>query len=131
MLGKLDPEERVMELPTINEQVASIERNEMNGYYSVFNPRGEKIADCGSQKDAINLIGMRNARWEGHCYMFNPLPGDIIDVSSAKQLPTSDIVVNMDGGVGGSWKEVSDKEFDEMFPFPKLNQSDEESFISE
>ena len=103
----------------------------MNGYYSVFNPRGEKIADCGRQKDAINLSSMRNVRWEGHCYTFNPFPGDIIDVSSAKQLPTSDIVVNMDGGVGGSWKEVSDKEFDEMFPFPKLNQSDEEDFIPE
>ena len=37
---------------------------------------------------------------------FNPLPGDIIDVSDGKQLPTKDIVVNMDGGVGGSWKEV-------------------------
>lgn len=38
--------------------------------------------------------------------MFNPLPGDIINVSSGKQLPTRDIVVNMDGGVGGSWKEI-------------------------
>ena len=37
---------------------------------------------------------------------FNPLPGDIIDVSDGKQLPTRDIVVNMDGGVGGSWKQV-------------------------
>ena len=94
----------------------------MNGYYSVFNPRGEKIADCGSQKDAINLIGMRNARWEGHCYTFNPLPGDIIDVSSARQLPTRDIVVNMDGGVGGSWKEVPDEEFDKLFDFSKQKQ---------
>ena len=36
-----------------------------------------------------------------------PLPGDIVDVTPAKQLPTRDIVVNMDGGVGGSWREVS------------------------
>ena len=78
----------------------------MNGYYSVFNPRGEKIADCGSQRDAVNLIGMRNNRWDGHYYVFNPLPGDIIDVSSGKQLPTRDIVVNMDGGVGGSWEQI-------------------------
>ena len=77
----------------------------MNGYYSVFNPRGEKIADCGIERDALNLIGMRNRRWDGHYYTFIPLPGDIIDVSN-KQLPTRDIVVNMDGGVGGSWKEV-------------------------
>ena len=118
MLGKLDPEERVMELPTINEQVTSIKRKKMNGYYSVFNPRSEKIADCGSQKDAINLIGMRNMRWEGHYYTFNPFPGDIIDISSAKQLPTKDIVVNMDGGVGGSWKEVKvvgESDYDEVF----------------
>ena len=93
----------------------------MNGYYSVFNPRGQKIADCGNQKDAVNLLNMRNNRWDGHYYTFNPLPGDIVDVSSGKQLPTRDIVVNMDGGVGGSWKEVSEEEFDVMFPDPKLS----------
>ena len=78
----------------------------MNGYYSVFNPRGEKIADCGSQGDAVNLMHTRNKYLDGHYYMFNPLPGDIIDVSSGKQLPTRDIVVNMDGGVGGSWEQI-------------------------
>ena len=26
-----------------------------------------------------------------------PLPGDIIDISNPKQLPTHDIIVNMDG----------------------------------
>ena len=78
----------------------------MNGYYSIFNPRGEKIANCGGQKDAVSLIGMRNNRWEGHYYMFVPLPDDIIDVSSSRHLPTRDIIVNMDGGVGGSWKEI-------------------------
>ena len=94
----------------------------MNGYYSVFNPRGEKIADCGTGKDAVNLMHMRNARWDGHYYSFIPLPGDIVDVNSTKQLPTRDIVVNMDGGVGGSWKEVSDEEFDELFDFSKQKQ---------
>ena len=78
----------------------------MRGYYSVFNPRGEKIADCGIERDALNLIGMRNCRWDGHYYTFNPLPGEIIDVLPGKQLPTRDIVVNMDGGVGGSWEEI-------------------------
>ena len=78
----------------------------MNGYYSVFNPRGEKIADCGNQKDAINLMHTRNKYLDGHYYMFIPLPGDIIDVSDGKQLPTRDIVVNMDGGVGGSWEQI-------------------------
>ena len=42
----------------------------MKGFYSVFNPRGEKIADCGIERDAVNLIGMRNRRWDGHYYQF-------------------------------------------------------------
>ncbi len=79
----------------------------MNGYYSVFNPDSKKIADCGSERDALFLIHSRNKTWDGHYYTFNPLPGDIIDVNTSYQLPTTDIVVNMDGGVGGSWKEIS------------------------
>lgn len=83
----------------------------MNGYYSVFNPRGEKIADCGSQKDAVTLLNMRNNRWEGHYYMFNPFPGSVIDVTSPPSaLPTNEIIM-VDGystseGVGSSWKEI-------------------------
>ena len=92
----------------------------MNGIYSVFNPRNEKIADCGWERDAVNLMNMRNVRWEGHYYQFTPLPGDIINVTPAKQLPTKDIIVNMDGGVGGSWKEVEvqsigESDYDEVF----------------
>ena len=79
----------------------------MRGYYSVFDPDGKKIADCGQERDAVNLIGSRNRRWDGHYYQFNPLPGDIIDVNTSYQLPTTDIVVNMDGGIGGSWREIS------------------------
>ncbi len=84
----------------------------MNGYYSVFNPNGEKIADCGQERDATFLIHSRNKSWDGHYYQFNPLPGDIINVSPAKQLPTHDIVINMDGGVGGSWE----VKYDEQLP---------------
>jgi len=79
----------------------------MNGYYSVFNPDSKKIADCGAERDALFLIHSRNKTWDGHYYTFNPLPGDIIDVNTSYQLPTTDIVVNMDGGVGGSWREIS------------------------
>ena len=78
----------------------------MNGYYSVFDPDGKKIADCGIERDAVNLMSTRNKYWDGHYFTFNPLPGDIVDVTN-KQLPTRDIVVNMDGGVGGSWREVN------------------------
>jgi hypothetical protein len=33
--------------------------------------------------------------------------GQVVDVVMPKALPTNEIVVNMDGGVGGSW-EVKD-----------------------
>ena len=102
----------------------------MRGYYSVFNPRGEKIADCGIERDAVNLIGMRNRRWDGHYYTFIPLPGDIVDVTSSKQLPTKDIVVNMDCGVGGSWKEVEYVEISgQKIATQQLAQNTEEPFI--
>ena len=91
----------------------------MNGYYSVFDPTGKKIADCGSLRDATNLIGMRG---EGHYYQFKPYLGEIVDMEPfpQNQLPTRDIVVNMDGGVGGSWEVVSE---------PILKESDEEVFV--
>ena len=89
------------------------------GYYSVFNPRGEKIADCGIERDAVNLMHSRNKNWDGHYFQYNPLPGVIVDVEPAKQLPTHDIVVNMDGGVGGSWKVES---------VPVLEENDGEIF---
>ena len=100
----------------------------MNGFYSVFASGGKKVADCGSLQDATTLVGMRG---EGHYYQFTPYPGDIVDVSSNKQLPTRDIVVNMDGGVGGSWKEIYEQ-FDEAFGVKKqkqLNQDDGEVFV--
>lgn len=73
----------------------------MNGFYSVFASGGKKVADCGSLQDATTLVSMKG---DGHYYQFTPFPGDIVDVSFGKQLPTRDIVVNMDGGVGGSWE---------------------------
>ena len=78
-------------------------------WYDIFSIQSqrEKIADCGAERDALFLVHSRNKRWDGHYYSFYPLPGDIVDVTPAKQLPTRDIVVNMDGGVGGSWREVS------------------------
>ena len=65
----------------------------MNGYYSVFDPDGKKIADCGIERDAVNLMHSRNKYWDAHYFTFSPLPGDIVDVSPGKQLPTHDIVV--------------------------------------
>ena len=76
----------------------------MRGYYSVFDPTGKKIADCGSIKDAVNLL---RTRGDGHYYQFNPIYETVeVNLLERPKLPTKDIVVNMDGGVGGSWKEV-------------------------
>ena len=72
----------------------------------MYNPEDKKIADCGSERDAIFLIHSRNKTMDGHYYKFNPLPGDIVDVTNINQLPTTDIIINMNGGVGGSWIEV-------------------------
>jgi|TARA_R100001463_G_scaffold84991_1_gene139795 hypothetical protein len=92
----------------------------LRGYYSVFDPTGKKIADCGSIKDAVSLI---RTRGDGHYYQFNPIYETVeVQLSERPKLPTKDIVVNMDGGVGGSWKEVSDEEFDELFDFSKQKQ---------
>ncbi len=102
----------------------------MMGYYSVFNPRGEKIADCGIERDAVTLMHSRNKNWDGHYFQYNPLPGVIVDVNQPKEFKpyipvksiADDIVVNMDGGVGGSWKVES---------VPVLKESDAEVFIPE
>ena len=53
----------------------------MRGYYSVFDPDGKKIADCGKERDAVFLMHSRNKTWDGHYFTFNPLPGDIVAVS--------------------------------------------------
>tara|TARA_B100001059_G_scaffold32438_1_gene26121 strand:+ start:659 stop:997 length:339 start_codon:yes stop_codon:yes gene_type:complete len=96
MHGSLDPDENVMD-----------ETISAKGLYSVFNPRGQKIADCGSFRDAVNLVSMRNCRWEGHYYQFRPIY-ETINMNSKKYFPSDDIIVNMDGGVGGSWSVKSD-----------------------
>ena len=106
----------------------------MNGYYSVFDPDGKKIADCGSERDAVTLINMRNSKWDGHYYQFNPLPGDILDLEPFPQneLPTSGIVVNMDGGVGGSWKQVEYVEIGKQkIPIQQFPPNCQEPFITE
>lgn len=106
----------------------------MNEYWEVLDPLGKKIANTGIEYDAMNLCRMRG---HGHTYRkVKFIMDQIIDVTSTtdKKLPTRDIVVNMDGGVGGSWMEVSEEEFDKMSDFEKqkqLNQSDAKVFIPE
>ena len=65
----------------------------MNGYYSVFDPSGMKIADCGALRDAVNLVGMRG---EGHYYQFKPVYQTVdLEPFPQNQLPTKDIVVRV------------------------------------
>ena len=64
----------------------------MNGYFSVFDPNGKKIADCGALRDALNLVGSRNKNWEGHYYQFRSVY-DTIDVSSKRYLSSDKIAV--------------------------------------
>jgi len=100
----------------------------LNGYYSVFDPTGKKIADCGSIKDAVNLIGTRG---DGHYYQFKPIYETIgVKLLERPKLPTKDIVVNMNGGVGGSWKETDYIEVEEQkLPIQQLPKDCQEPFI--
>ena len=100
----------------------------MNGYYSVFDPTGKKIADCGSIKDAVNLIGMRG---DGHYYQFKPIYETVeVKLLERPKLPTKDIIVNMDGGVGGSWEEVEYIEVEgQKLPIQQLPPNCQEPFI--
>ena len=77
-------------------------------YFSVLDKRtGKKLLDCGSEEDALQMVAMDP---QNRTYTKNKfLMGQVVDIEMPKALPTNEIVVNMDGGVGGSWevKELS------------------------
>jgi hypothetical protein len=77
-------------------------------YFSVINKKtGRKILDCGGETDALAMVALDP---QNRTYTRNQfLMGQVVDVQIPKALPTNEIVVNMDGGVGGSWevKELS------------------------
>jgi len=63
----------------------------MNGYFSVFDSNKNKIADCGSLRDALNLVNMRG---DGHYYQYTPIY-DIVDIEDGKKyLSTNSIIIN-------------------------------------
>ena len=72
-------------------------------YFSVLDKRtGKKLLDCGSEEDALQMVNMDP---QNRTYTKNKfLMGQVVDVEMPKALPTNEIVVNMDGGVGGSWE---------------------------
>lgn len=75
-------------------------------YYSVLDKKtGKKLLDCGAEEDALQMVSVdpQNRTYTKNKYLM----GQVIDIEIPKALPTNEIVVNMDGGVGGSW-EVKD-----------------------
>jgi len=72
-------------------------------YFSVLDKKtGRKLLDCGDELDALAMVAMNP---QNRTYTRNQfLMGQVVDVQMPKALPTSEIVVNMDGGVGGSWE---------------------------
>lgn len=72
-------------------------------YFSVLDKRtGKKLLDCGAEEDALQMVAMdpQNRTYTKNKYLM----GQVVDVEIPKALPTNEIVVNMDGGVGGSWE---------------------------
>ena len=90
-------------------------------YFSVLDKRtGKKLLDCGAEEDAMEMVVMDP---QNRTYTRNKfLMGEVIDVHVPKALPTNEIVVNMDGGVGGSW-EVREQE---KLPQIKLPEGQQE-----
>jgi hypothetical protein len=72
-------------------------------YFSVINKKtGKKLLDCGEEMDAMAMVAMDP---HNRTYIRNKfLMGQVVDIDMPKSLPTNDVVVNMDGGVGGSWE---------------------------
>ena len=72
-------------------------------YFSVIEIKtGRKIVDCGDEMDALAMVALdpQNRTITRNKFMM----GQVVDVQMPKALPTNEIVVNMDGGVGGSWE---------------------------
>jgi len=89
-------------------------------YFSVLDKKtGRKLLDCGEELDALAMVAMDP---QNRIYTRNQfLMGRVVDVQMPKALPTSEIVVNMDGGVGGSW-EVREPE-----PLPQIKLPDRQA----
>ena len=93
-------------------------------YFSVRERRtGKKICDCGDFEDARMMMNLDTPNRE--IVKNKTLMSPVIDVVMPKALPTNEIVVNMDGGVGGSWR----VEEPEKLPQIKLPERQQEPFI--
>ena len=72
-------------------------------YFTVRERRThKKICDCGNLEDAKMVMSLDTPNRE--IVKNKILMSQVVDVEMPKALPTNEIVVNMDGGVGGSWE---------------------------
>jgi len=88
-------------------------------YFSVIETKtGRKIVDCGDEMDALAMVAFdpQNRTITRNKILMSP----VIDIEIPKALPTNEIVVNMDGGVGGSW---------EVYELEKLPQGQGEPVV--
>ena len=81
-----------------------MKRYNSEDYFSVIDRRtGRKIVDCAEYSDAMMMfdIDPHNRQITRNKFLMD----QVVDVVMPKALPTSEIVVNMDGAVGdGSWR---------------------------
>jgi hypothetical protein len=98
-----------------------MKRYNSEDYYSVINKKtGIKIADCAQQEDALLMVSFDPQNRIITTNKF--LMGQVVDVVMPKALPTSEIVVNMDGG---SWR----VEEPEKLPQIKLPEGQQEPVV--
>ena len=93
-------------------------------YFSVIETKtGRKIVDCAEEVDAMMMVSFdpQNRTITRNKFMM----GQVVDIEIPKALPTNEIVVNMDGGVGGSW-EVKEPE---KLPQIKLPEGQQQPVI--
>jgi hypothetical protein len=95
-------------------------------YFSVIDKRtGRKIVDCAEYSDAMMMFAFDSHNRQITRNKF--LMGQVVDVVMPKALPTSEIVVNMDGAVGdGSWRVETTTGNGPGLPQIKLPESQQE-----
>jgi hypothetical protein len=82
-------------IPYNREKNPMMKRYNSEDYFSVINKNtGKKIADCAQQEDALLMVSFDPQNRVITTNKF--LMGQVVDVVMPKELPTSEIVVNMD-----------------------------------
>ena len=104
-----------------------MKRYNSEDYFSVIDRRtGRKIVDCAEYSDAMMMfdIDPHNRQITRNKFLMD----QVVDVVMPKALPTSEIVVNMDGGVGGSWRVETTTGNGPGLPQIKLPEGQQEPF---